>query len=243
MSVLSNNLKKYRKKKKLSPKVAALALKITRPILDAWEAGMAVPDATLLPEIARLYRCDLNALFDFTPPDPMDECEDVIRVRGDFTASHDILSADIGGDLTLHGSAFGEIRARGDVRIEGDAAGDLEGRNVSVHGRIGGKVKTAGDLIAGGEIAGGVQCGGDLTAPKSIGGTVHVKGDARIGLPPEEAGEDGPAVINGHLDVKGDCTCFADVMGNLSVGGDLILHGVVKGKIDCGGRIDYSSEE
>ena len=45
----------------------AVALRVSRPLLSAWEAGSQWPSAGRLPEMARLLHCTIGELFE--PPD------------------------------------------------------------------------------------------------------------------------------------------------------------------------------
>ena len=54
----------------------AVALRVSRPLLSAWEAGSQWPSAGRLPEMARLLHCTIGELFE--PPDTiLPESEEV----------------------------------------------------------------------------------------------------------------------------------------------------------------------
>lgn len=58
-----NNLKAIRIKAGLSQKAVALALKVTTQAVSKWETGEANPKTELLPALADLLNCTIDALF------------------------------------------------------------------------------------------------------------------------------------------------------------------------------------
>lgn len=63
MTVLSKNLKRFRTEKHLTQDAAAEALGVSTQTVSRWECATTLPDADLLPEIARLYATTIDDLF------------------------------------------------------------------------------------------------------------------------------------------------------------------------------------
>lgn len=63
MTVLSNNLKRFRQARHLTQECAAEALGVSAQTVSRWECDTTMPDASLLPRIARLYGTTIDDLF------------------------------------------------------------------------------------------------------------------------------------------------------------------------------------
>ena len=63
MQVLSDNLKRFRLSKSMTQEQVAAALSISVQTVSRWECGVTLPDATMLPEIARLYAVTIDDLY------------------------------------------------------------------------------------------------------------------------------------------------------------------------------------
>ncbi len=63
MTILSKNLKRFRQAKHMTQEAAAEALGISTQTVSRWECDNTLPDADILPEIARLYCITIDDLF------------------------------------------------------------------------------------------------------------------------------------------------------------------------------------
>ena len=63
MIVLSDNLKRFRVAKGMTQEQAADTLSVSAQTISRWECGVTLPDATMLPEIARLYAVTIDDLY------------------------------------------------------------------------------------------------------------------------------------------------------------------------------------
>ena len=63
MQVLSENIKRFRVAKGMTQEQAAAALSISAQTVSRWECGVTLPDATMLPIIARMYAVTIDDLF------------------------------------------------------------------------------------------------------------------------------------------------------------------------------------
>lgn len=63
MTIFAKNLKRFRQEKHLTQENAAEALGVSTQTVSRWECNSSLPDATLLPDIARLYCITIDDLF------------------------------------------------------------------------------------------------------------------------------------------------------------------------------------
>ena len=63
MKVLSDNLKRFRLSKSMTQEQVATELSISVQTVSRWECGVTLPDATMLPEIARMYAVTIDDLY------------------------------------------------------------------------------------------------------------------------------------------------------------------------------------
>ena len=63
MTTLSKNLKRFRVARNLTQEQAADALGVSTQSVSRWECNTTLPDATILPEIARLYCVTIDDLY------------------------------------------------------------------------------------------------------------------------------------------------------------------------------------
>ena len=65
-NILAKNLKKFRTQKNMTQEQAAEMLKVSAQTVSRWECGTTLPDADILPEVARLYCVTVDDLFSET---------------------------------------------------------------------------------------------------------------------------------------------------------------------------------
>ena len=63
-TVLSMNILKYRKNKKLTQLQLAELLGVSAQAVSKWELGLCAPDISLLPELAEIFGVNIDALFE-----------------------------------------------------------------------------------------------------------------------------------------------------------------------------------
>lgn len=61
--ILAANIQKYRKQQDLTQEEMAAKLGVTFQAVSKWENAKSAPDITLLPDIADLFDCSIDALF------------------------------------------------------------------------------------------------------------------------------------------------------------------------------------
>lgn len=80
--MLSENIKHFRKAKKLSQEEMALRLNVVRQTVSKWESGLSVPDADMLMEISALLQVPVSMLLDIeAQPPARDLSEELEKVN------------------------------------------------------------------------------------------------------------------------------------------------------------------
>lgn len=80
--MLSENIKHFRKVKKLSQEEMALRLNVVRQTVSKWESGLSVPDADMLMEISALLQVPVSMLLDIeAQPPARDLSEELEKVN------------------------------------------------------------------------------------------------------------------------------------------------------------------
>lgn len=59
---VGENLRKYRRERKLSQKEVAEKLNVTRQVISRWECDLTIPDIQILQQLAKLYEVDMEEL-------------------------------------------------------------------------------------------------------------------------------------------------------------------------------------
>ncbi len=63
MTTFSQNLKRFRREKKLTQEQSAAHLGVSPQTISRWECGTTLPDVAILPDIARLYSVSIDDLY------------------------------------------------------------------------------------------------------------------------------------------------------------------------------------
>ena len=228
--VISENIKVKRKEAGLTQDELAAKLGVTFQAVSKWETELCSPDILLLPDLADIFGCTIDALFsrktvrDTTPEAKVCELpwEDDGLYRAAVYQGKRMLSAkETTGRFTFEiaGSFNGKLYTECDVHIDGDLNSDCctNQGNITVGGDIRKSCSANGDVNVGGDI------GGDCA---SANGNISVYGDVGGGC----AAARGSISVDG--DVGGDCECG----GNITVVGD------VGGDCECGGNITVDGD-
>lgn len=225
--IMANRIQTLRKENGLTQEELANRLGVTFQAVSKWETGKAAPDILLLPLLADIFDCPIDALFaresklvnvveephydlctEFPWPD-----DDVLR--GVVCHGRKILKkTDNLEDFTFQ--VKGEIR--GGVRSE---------CNLSVHGPVSGGTSSEGNTSVWGGVSGGIVCQGDLAVQGGISGGVVCSGDLAV--------QNG---ISGGVNTAGDLTCRGDITGKVNAEGDISVTGNIKAdKVTAGADV------
>jgi len=204
--VLSKNIQNLRKANNMTQEELASICNISFQAISKWENNLTSPDISLLPVIAKTFKCSIDSLFSSNPEVDEDQIgEDDIRVvvylGKKKILSKDPLTEEIEIDLKTKVNNFysyGDLSYSGKLEVSKnlEITGDINCDNINCGGNIqvGGEMNaddikcTPGvlgnyDISAGGDITadnincGGVTVGGDFTADDVSCGGVTVGGD------------------------------------------------------------------
>jgi len=226
-NTLANRIQTLRKENEMTQEELANRLGVTFQAVSKWENGKAAPDILLLPQLADIFECSIDALFDRESklvtvveephydlctefPWPDDEV-----LRGVVCYGRKILKkTDDLEEFTFE--VKGEIR--GGVRSE---------CNLAVHGGVSGGTSAGGNACVWGEISGGVNCNGVQAVQGNLSGGVNCGGDLAV--------QNG---IHGGVNTAGDITCRGDITGKVNAEGDIRVTGNIKAeKVTAGADI------
>ena len=77
-TTMGEQIKKYRKAKKISQKNLAEIMQITRNSVINWESNRYKPDINLIPKLCMVLKISPNDLFDIYPPNHINDHEDTL---------------------------------------------------------------------------------------------------------------------------------------------------------------------
>ncbi len=193
MIKIGEQIATFRKKKGLTQENVANALGVTNQAVSKWESGTCCPDIELLPEIAKLFGCSIDALFGLEGAfaeggNVYEHCSqfpwpDDDTVRGvvclgrkilkkkdpllrDFTFIYQGNAKDVKShcSLTVEGNVEKEAKAGGSMSVSGDVGGNCAaGGSVRVAGSIGGNASAGGNVTCSGNVGGSVSAGGSVS--------------------------------------------------------------------------------
>lgn len=107
--ILSQNLKKFRISKNLTQEQAAEALNVSAQTVSRWECATTLPEATKLPEIARLYGVTTDDLFKDNAAAYKNYAQRLAAVYESTRSSEDFICAE---------REFKSLMDRGDYTLE-----------------------------------------------------------------------------------------------------------------------------
>ncbi len=183
---ISNQIATHRKKRGLTQEELAKLLGVTNQAVSKWEGGKCYPDIELLPAMADIFRCSIDALFGRGAPfregdNTYELCTefpwaDDETFRGVVCKGRKILSIQSG---LLHKFTFeyvGEaksVKSHCNLSVVGDVAGGCHaGHSVSVNGNVSGACNAGHTIAVGGSINGGAACGTGIVCQGDIIGDV-----------------------------------------------------------------------
>lgn len=184
---IGKNIAMLRRERGLTQAELGEMLGVSNQAVSKWESEMTMPDVMLLPALADVFDCSIDALF-FR--EGADRCasftelpwEDDGVIRGVIFRGRTVLQAEDApvGDIRFRitGNAPSVYSAAAIV-VEGNAIGGCTSSEggITVGGYITGECTAAGDITAGGRIMGACTAGGDIRATGNITGACTAGGD------------------------------------------------------------------
>lgn len=246
--ILADKLVFYRKQHHLTQEEVAEYLGVTFQAVSKWETARSAPDLSLLPMLADLFGCSIDALFGRTHDGtalvmnglPW-EHDDVYRAalfkgqelihNGDalrkFTfviEAETVEHLTVNGNADLHGNVHEGCTVNGNLKIDGDIIGDCGvGNNATVSGDIIGEPSVGNNLTVKGEVTGDCTAGNNVTAG-SVKGDCSAGGNLAVdGFVVAESVNAGSVRIGGNVTLKGEAHVGILECGSIS-GGTVVIH-------------------
>ena len=253
--ILSDAIASNRKAAGMTQDALAEKLGITFQAVSKWENGLAMPDITLLPQIAAIFGISIDSLFGITPKTKIHteketasgrvlDWDDDEKLRAVFFIGNRIAGKEeeIQTKSTITFEYDGVVRdVISDFSVScGDVEGDVTTANGAVTcGDVEGDITTSNGSIRCGDVDGGATTSnGSITCSDVAGNVATANGSITCG---DVEGD--VATANGKIrcgDVDGDVT-IGDCRGNAAiecgnVGGDVSIKG--NGTVTVSGDID-----
>lgn len=216
-SILARNILKYRKKAGLTQDALANRLGVTYQAVSKWENGFSAPDISVLPILADLLDCSIDALFSRGETDAPEGARP--EVHYDLCTEFPWPDDDVFRGVVCEGRKIlqqSKIAGRFTFEWHGDARNVECECNLEVHGNVEGDCEAGGTLTVEGDVAGDCDSGGfisvegDVTGDCAATGTIAVEGDVI-----------GNCTSGGMLTVEGDVIGACTSEGDLNVEGDV----------------------
>ncbi len=83
-------IKEKRKELSLTQEQLANQLGVSTPAVSKWESGSSYPDITILPNLAKILKTDINTLLSFKSDLSDEEIEKIIKDLYDFSFAHSL---------------------------------------------------------------------------------------------------------------------------------------------------------
>ena len=183
---IGKNIALLRKEKGWTQAELGEILGVSNQAVSKWESEMTMPDIMMLPALAEVFGCSVDALFSDRVQDPCSwslpwEDDDTVRCavfRGKtvlqftdgslgrlcYADAADITCTE--GNVIIIGNVEGDCTARGSIFVNGNISGDCTAQeNIEAKGQISGDCSANGDIIAGGNISGECNAKGMIYTP------------------------------------------------------------------------------
>lgn len=184
---IGKNIAKLRRARELTQAELGEMLGVSNQAVSKWESEATMPDVMLLPALADVFGCSIDALFSREGESGSDDSvdlswEDDDVIRGVVFRGRTVLQAEDAseGDIRfrIEGNAP-SVYSASTIIVEGNAIGGCTSSEggITVGGYITGECTAAGDITAGGRIMGACTAGGDIRATGNITGACTAGGD------------------------------------------------------------------
>ena len=197
---LGKNIARYRKERDMTQEALAVALGVTNQAVSKWEADVCCPDIQLLPRLADLFGCSIDALFGrenkVAQPVPALELpwENDGVLRAVLYVGHRLILGHPAGErieFCYEGPAL-NVESQFSLRC-GDVAGSVKAGGSVTCDNVGHGVNAMGSVTCD-DVGCDVRAGGNVTCD-CVGGDIHAGGNVTC----DEA--------NGSIQAGGDVHC------------------------------------
>ena len=181
---IGKNIASYRKEKGWTQAELGDKLGVSNQAVSKWESEMTMPDVMMLPVLASVFECSIDALFsceekdDFVEALPWED-DGVIRCavfRGKSVLQvadgamgrvcfSDVSEVTSEANVIVIGSVEGDCTAKGSIFISQNLTGDCEAKgNIEVGACISGDCSANGNINVSGNICGECNAKGNIYA-------------------------------------------------------------------------------
>lgn len=187
--VLAENIQKFRKEKNMTQKELAEKLGVTYQAVSKWENASSAPDISLLPMLADVFGCSIDALFSLEIETvccghKILEVTDGLVDRFTFEIVGDAKKVESKANVSIKGSVNGGCNAKRSIEIAGDVIGGINcGSYVNIGGGHTGGINCGAYVSCGGNIEGGINCGAAVSCQNitargiNCGSTISASGN------------------------------------------------------------------
>ena len=221
-TTLANQIKQFRMKKGWTQEELAEKVGVSFQAVSKWENERSAPDIMLLPFLADLFQCTIDALFARereSATSAEDEKEQTLPwkddgvIRGVVFCGRKLLTAEEGVTDTFT------------FVLDGDAKNVQSECNIGIGGSVSGGCGAGGDIAIGGDVLGGCNAGGNVAVGGDISGACNVGGEFSVG------GDISGNINCANLTVEGDVEA-TKIKGNVQC--SVLRCGNVEGKVTIG---------
>ncbi len=217
-NVLAINIQKMRREKGMTQEAFAEKLGVTFQAVSKWENAKSAPDILLLPLIADLFGCSIDALFSHKSASDISREEfpqiswvndgvirgvvfdgrkvlsvtDNLIERFVFEVTGDVKSVRSECNVHVLGTVFEGCEAGCNLFVEGDVRGECTaGMNADIKGNVSGGCNSGMNVDIKGNVSGAVNCGVSVICAGVVDG-----GDINCGMELSAKGDiDAKAII------------------------------------------------
>ena len=172
---VGKNIAELRKQKGWTQAELGERIGVSNQAVSKWEVGVTMPDIALLPRLADVFSCSIDALFS--------------REAKVEPVGAPVFSLPWDDDGVLRGVVYEGRRMlkRSEVvdtftfEIVGDAKNVKSECSISVSGSVSCGCNAGCDIIVSGSLSGGSNCGGDITVGGNLSGGCNCGGEIVVG--------------------------------------------------------------
>lgn len=242
----SEQIATMRKQNHLTQEELANKLGLTFQAVSKWETGQSYPDITLLPTIADIFGCSIDALFEHQTPDVGQASAPGSALDAAFVqpAKPPVLSVESlpwEDDGTLRVAVFEGRKYVGD-ELPLTRHPEIAEYTFLYEGTE--PLNIASNLnLSCGSVAGDAHADGNLECG-SVGGDANASGNLTCAEVGESANAGGNLFCTGNIGAEaaagGHVTANGSISGDVTAGGN-VTAGVIEGTIDAGGSVKASN--
>ena len=166
---LGKNISDMRREKGITQAELGALLCVSNQAVSKWESEMTMPDVMLLPQIADVFGCSIDALFSHEPTktDRVEMIEIIEKYALPWNDDGIIRGVVFDGRRMLD---MKEIKDKFTFEITGETKQVSSECSITVNGHVSGGCNCGDSITIKGSLSGGCNCGASLTVGGSFSG-------------------------------------------------------------------------